>query len=57
MTAADRLRFVFQGLAEGLMLSLLLCVLGVLTLRLASGPEAGKDPSAAVLRTVPGSAP
>ena len=48
MTAADRLRFVFQGIAEGLMFSLLVCVLGVLTLQLVSGAEVVKDPSAAV---------
>ena len=57
MTAADRLRFVFQGVVEGLMFTLLFCVLGVLTLQLASGPEAVNDPSAAVTRTLPGSAP
>jgi hypothetical protein len=57
VTKADRLRFVFQCLAEGLMFTLLFCLLGVLTLQLASGPEAVKDPSAAVPRTLPGSAP
>lgn len=57
MNAADRLRFVFQALAEGLMFSLLFCVLGVLTLQLASGPEADRAPSAAVSSTLPGSAP
>ncbi len=57
MTAADRLRFVFQGIAEGLIFSLLFCVLGVLTLKLAGGPETVKDPPAAVPRTLPGSAP
>lgn len=57
MTAADRLRFVFQGIVEGLIFSLLFCVLGVLTLQLASKPETVKDPLAAVPRTLPGSAP
>jgi hypothetical protein len=46
VTAADRLRFVFQGVVEGLLFTLLFCVLGVLTLQLASGPEAVKDSSA-----------
>jgi hypothetical protein len=36
VTGAGPLRFVVQGIAEGLMFSLLFCVLGVLTLRLAS---------------------
>ncbi len=48
MTAADRLRFVAQGIAEGLLFSLILCVLGVLTLQLVSELEVVKDPSAAV---------
>jgi hypothetical protein len=57
VTAADRLRFVFQGIAEGLMFTLLVCVLGVLTLKLSGGLETVKDPRAAVARTLPGSAP
>ncbi len=44
MTAADRLRFVVTGIAEGLIFSLLFCVLGVLTLQLASGPEVVEGP-------------
>jgi len=36
VTGAGPLRFVVLGIAEGLMFSLLFCVLGVLTLRLAS---------------------
>ncbi len=36
MTAADRVRFVLAGIAEGLIFSLIFCVLGVLTLQLAS---------------------
>ena len=36
MTGPGPVRFVLQGIAEGLMFSLLLCVLGVLTLQLAS---------------------
>lgn len=35
MTGPGPVRFVLQGIAEGLMFSLLLCVLGVLTLQLA----------------------
>ena len=53
MTAADRLRFVVTGIAEGLVFSLLFCVLGVLTLQLASGPGEVKEPSAA-RATLPG---
>ena len=36
MTPAGPLRFVVQGIVEGLIFSLLFCVLGVLTLQLAS---------------------
>ena len=36
MTGGRPWRFVVTGIAEGLMFSLLFCVLGVLTLRLAS---------------------
>ena len=36
MTPAGPLRLVVQGIAEGLIFSLLFCVLGVLTLLLAS---------------------
>jgi hypothetical protein len=35
VTGPGPLRFVVQGIAEGLLFSLLFCVLGVLTLRLA----------------------
>jgi hypothetical protein len=34
VTGAGPLRFVLQGIAEGLVFSLLFCVLGVLTLQL-----------------------
>jgi len=57
VTAADRLRFLFQGIAEALMFTLLVCVLGVLTRKLSGGLETVSDPRAAVLRTLPGSAP
>jgi len=57
VTAAHPLRFVLAGIAEGLIFSLLFCVLGVLTLQLVSGPEGVMDPAAAVARTLPGSAP
>ena len=57
MTAAGRLRFVFQGIAEALMFTLLVCVLGVLTLKLSGGLETVSDPRDAVLHTLPGSAP
>ena len=36
MTPAGPLRFVVSGIAEGLIFSLLFCVLGVLVLQLAS---------------------
>ena len=35
MTGEAPLRFVVRGIAEGLIFSLLVCVLGVFTLRLA----------------------
>jgi hypothetical protein len=57
VTAAERLRFVFQGIAEGLIFSLLVCVLGTLTLKLSGGLETVKDPQAVVPRTFAGSAP
>jgi len=36
MTPAGPLRFVIQGVSEGLIFSLLFCVLGVIMLQLAS---------------------